>query len=794
MINNISKKTWIVDIDASFSMIDDLELFKKFLKLIKRRVIKIEKKKLYSNKCDLTRVQNKKKKTRLITTFYVSNLKINFFSIKRLCEMKLQKSFDENDFYMRDKHEQLTLKISICNDVYIIDKIIKKLNEIILIATMIDEMRNIFMNVENIMSFTKSLFIELSMTNVESNSQIANNDSYENFEINVESSSFNVSTFKLKKYRLWHRRFAHMRKTKLNNLHNVTTLKKLIFIVENFVSCKVCCIIKLINFKNKRLAIRKSFILIFVFIDICEKLSISWKNYRYFLKIVNNYSRKTWIIFLKKRSNAVKTLRKWRFQIELKTNVKLLIVRNDNVLKLKNIFDEWNKTSEIEIQYIKTYISKQNDVFERDIRITKNNIRIMIKKVDLFIEFWAKTTMIDNYIRNRVEIDFVVNDEKTTSIKTFENVKSFIDHIRTWNCVYYSFVNFKFLLIDIKKNKFMNRDRRCVFLKYVKKIEKQYWMWFSNLRKVFKHHKVRFSKNEKWENEKLNLFFQTANELSIKRFVERFKKTSMLVANDASKNVAKNVAENQIKFQILSKSTTKHASHLFNQKIDQQFIQNKNNFDFMKIEKKKHTMFSNLTRYMKSLNLTKWSSRNKMNFLHQSKITQLKINQFVNLSNNELSIILTYSFQNELVLNFRTMKMLTNIETKCFVQWLHCWFTKNQSTKTTNDRFRSQKFSIRNKTRNSLFSYQKHTTKSSKIQFEKNYDWKSYKQNSSHWSQMKFEKSLYRFLMSISWSTNECLKSKCTLTKTLKNSKSNSWLKNFLKYETLISLIHLFQQ
>ena len=39
--------------------------------------------------------------------------------------------------------------------------------------------------------------------------------------------------------------------------------------------------------------------------------------------------------------------------------------------------------------------------------------------------------MIDNYIRNRVEIDFVVNDEKTTSIKTFENVKSFIDHIRT---------------------------------------------------------------------------------------------------------------------------------------------------------------------------------------------------------------------------------------------------------------------------------------------------------------------------------------------------------------------------
>ena len=152
--------------------------------------------------------------------------------------------------------------------------------------------------------------------------------------------------------------------------------------------------------------------------------------------------------------------------------------------------------------------------------------------------------IIDNYIRNRVEIDFVMNDEKIISIKIFENVKLFIDYIRTWNYVYYSFVNFKFLFINIKKNKFMNRDRRCVFLKYVKKIEKQYWMWFSNLRKFFKYHKIKFSKNEKWKNEKLNLFFQIANEFSIKRFVERFKKTSMFVANDVLKNVAKNVTKN----------------------------------------------------------------------------------------------------------------------------------------------------------------------------------------------------------------------------------------------------------
>ena len=44
-----------------------------------------------------------KKKNRLITILYVSNLKINFLLIKRLYEIKFEKSFDENDLYIRDK-------------------------------------------------------------------------------------------------------------------------------------------------------------------------------------------------------------------------------------------------------------------------------------------------------------------------------------------------------------------------------------------------------------------------------------------------------------------------------------------------------------------------------------------------------------------------------------------------------------------------------------------------------------------------------------------------------------------
>ena len=105
----------------------------------------------------------------MITIFYISKLKINFLFVKRLCEIKFKKNFDENDFYIRNKKKQLMLKVLICNNVYIIDKITKKLNEIIFIAIIIDKIKNIFTNNEIVLLFTKFLFTKLLITNIELN-------------------------------------------------------------------------------------------------------------------------------------------------------------------------------------------------------------------------------------------------------------------------------------------------------------------------------------------------------------------------------------------------------------------------------------------------------------------------------------------------------------------------------------------------------------------------------------------------------------------------------------------------
>ena len=108
---------------------------------------------------------------------------------------------------------------------------------------------------------------------------------------------------------------------------------------------------------------------------------------------------------------------------ELKTVAKLLAVCSDNAPELKYILDEWCSTIGIESQYTEAYTSRQNDIPKRDVRTTENNIRPMIKKAGLPMEFWSEAAATDAYIRNRVGTGPVVDGGRITPIEAFEGVK-----------------------------------------------------------------------------------------------------------------------------------------------------------------------------------------------------------------------------------------------------------------------------------------------------------------------------------------------------------------------------------
>jgi len=186
---------------------------------------------------------------------------------------------------------------------------------------------------------------------------------------------------------------------------------------------------------------RKISILALIFIDICEPLPLSHEGLSYFLKVEDNHSRKIWCISLKQRTDVSDALRKWKLRVKLQSGFKLLAVRSDNATELKVTLDEWCSLLGIDPQYIVSYMSIQNGVAERAIRITESSVRAMIKDAKLPIEFWAEAAKTNAYLRNRTATGPSVNGNLMTSEKAFTGIKPSINHIRVWGCKYYSHVD-----------------------------------------------------------------------------------------------------------------------------------------------------------------------------------------------------------------------------------------------------------------------------------------------------------------------------------------------------------------
>lgn len=105
---------------------------------------------------------------------------------------------------------------------------------------------------------------------------------------------------------------------KLGELHKVTTLADPILAPkEEDHVCGVCALTKIKNKKGHHVSDRKAASLSLISIDVCGPLPTSWAGYSYFLEIVDNYSRKVWIIALKRREDALDALRQWRLKAEL---------------------------------------------------------------------------------------------------------------------------------------------------------------------------------------------------------------------------------------------------------------------------------------------------------------------------------------------------------------------------------------------------------------------------------------------------------------------------------------------
>ncbi len=152
----------------------------------------------------------------------------------------------------------------------------------------------------------------------------------------------------------------------------------------------------------------------------------------------------------------------------------------------------------------------------------------MIKNAELLIKFWAEAAKTNVYLQNWIIMKILINEVLMISKKIFIEIKLSIDHVQVWECKYYSYIDLKSLSVEDRWDKFMNRNRLDVFMRYVKNINKQYHLWVSDLDRIIMNHVIKFAEDEKNEDMNLQLCKQTFNIFSEWRSVKRSLKNNVL--------------------------------------------------------------------------------------------------------------------------------------------------------------------------------------------------------------------------------------------------------------------------
>ncbi|GJZ60970.1 retrotransposon protein, putative, ty1-copia subclass [Tanacetum coccineum] len=191
----------------------------------------------------------------------------------------------------------------------------------------------------------------------------------------------------------------------------------------------------------------------------------SMSGCRYFLSIVDDYSRRVWVHFLRHKNEAFSKFKEWKQLVENQTGRKLKKLRTDNGLEFCNQeFNNLCKESGIARHLTVAGTPQQNGLAERMNRTLLNKVRCLLIQSGLPDSFWAEATVTAAYLINRSPSTAL---EKKTPMDLWSGHPANYEMLRIFGCVAYSHVN---------QGKLKPRAIKCIFLGYPDGV-KGYRLW-----------------------------------------------------------------------------------------------------------------------------------------------------------------------------------------------------------------------------------------------------------------------------------------------------------------------------
>ncbi|GBM55870.1 Retrovirus-related Pol polyprotein from transposon TNT 1-94 [Araneus ventricosus] len=206
-----------------------------------------------------------------------------------------------------------------------------------------------------------------------------------------------------------HRRFCGVNIPLIQSMSKNNSVKDIEHLskskVENCVNCKIA--------KSTRLSFKKNYTyrrttqrcLDRVHCDLWGPARVtSMGGNRYFLSIIDDYSRMVDVYIIKSKDQVFDCLKKYLAKVERELNSKIKCMRSDNGLEFcHKVFENFLTKLGIKMERTSIYTPRQNGIAEKYNRAAMAGVRAMFHDSDLKPKFWAEALLTFVHAKNRCE-------------------------------------------------------------------------------------------------------------------------------------------------------------------------------------------------------------------------------------------------------------------------------------------------------------------------------------------------------------------------------------------------------
>ncbi|GFV58135.1 retrovirus-related Pol polyprotein from transposon TNT 1-94 [Trichonephila clavipes] len=276
---------------------------------------------------------------------------------------------------------------------------------------------------------------------------------------------------------IWHQRFCHVNNDYLVKTSKNDSVKGLPRLTDNgkthCIPCKLAKS-KRVSFK-KTGAVRSKRPLELLHMDLCGPMPTeSQGGNKYFLSIIDDYSRKVTVFPIRNKSDVFHTFIRFQKRAERFLSKKVIAVRTDGGLEFCNK-DMNNFLTELGIKHEVTnsYTPEMNGVAERFNLTALDGIKTLLKSSEVPHKFWGEALLCFTYAWNRI----CHKDSNKMPFEKYSGRKPSVLHLKPFGCLAYAGVP-----KQIRK-KFDMRAKMGIMMGYAQRT-KGYRIWLIDENKL----------------------------------------------------------------------------------------------------------------------------------------------------------------------------------------------------------------------------------------------------------------------------------------------------------------------